>query len=258
MRFHDRTDGGRQLAARLTAYAGRSDVTVLALPRGGVPVAREVATRLGAPLDIFLVRKLGVPGHPEFAMGALAEGGVEVLSEDVIRDLGVPRALVQQVAVRERLELERRDVLYRGGRKAHDVRGGTVILVDDGLATGSTMQAAVQALRQRGPASIVVAAPVGARETCERLRRLADRVVCVSTPEPFSAVGLWYEEFSQTSDEEVKHLLGTTRQPARGGSTATDPSDVVRAQAHQLSGDPSPDDAWFERHMRSAAAARRA
>jgi predicted phosphoribosyltransferase len=168
MRFHDRTDGGRQLAARLTAYAGRSDVTVLALPRGGVPVAREVATRLGAPLDIFLVRKLGVPGHPEFAMGALAEGGVEVLSEDVIRDLGVPRALVQQVAVRERLELERRDVLYRGGRKAHDVRGGTVILVDDGLATGSTMQAAVQALRQRGPASIVVAAPVGARETCER------------------------------------------------------------------------------------------
>jgi putative phosphoribosyl transferase len=136
MRFHDRTDAGRQLAARLTAYAGRSDVTVLALPRGGVPVASEVAARLEAPLDIFLVRKLGVPGHPEFAMGALAEGGVEVLSEDVIRDLGVPRALVQQVAVRERLEPERRDVWYRDGRKAPDVKGRTVILVDDGLATG--------------------------------------------------------------------------------------------------------------------------
>jgi erythromycin esterase-like protein/predicted phosphoribosyltransferase len=246
MRFHDRRDAGRQLAARLTAYAGRSDVTVLALPRGGVPVASEVAAQLDAPLDLFLVRKLGVPGHPELAMGAIAEGGVEVLSEDLIRDLGVPYALVEQVAVRERLELERRDVLYRGGRKASDVKGRTVILVDDGLATGSTMQAAVQALRQRGSARIVVAVPVGARETCERLRRLADQVVCVSMPEPFNAVGLWYEEFSQTSDEEVKRLLGTTARSARGGSTATDAAGVVRARAIRLSGDPSQYDALID------------
>ena len=171
MRFRNRTDAGQQLAARLTEYGGRSDVIVLALPRGGVPVASEVATRLKAPLDVFLVRKLGVPGHPELAMGAIAEGGVEVLSEDLIRDLGIPHALVQQVAVRERLELERRDVLYRGGRQAPAVRDRTVIVVDDGLATGSSMQAAVLALRQHAPARIVVAVPVGARETCERLRR---------------------------------------------------------------------------------------
>ena len=209
MRFKNRTDAGRQLATRLTEYAGRSDVLVLALPRGGVPVAFEVATALGAPLDVFLVRKLGVPGHPELAMGAIAAGGVEVLSTDLIRDLGIPHALVQQVAVRERLELERRDSLFRGGRQPATVRDRTIILVDDGLATGSTMQAAIIALRQHAPAHIVVAVPVGARETCERLRRIADRVVCLQTPEPFNAVGLWYEEFAQTSDEEVARLLAT-------------------------------------------------
>jgi predicted phosphoribosyltransferase len=203
MRFRDRTDAGRELAE----YEGRPGVVVLGLPRGGVPVAAEVAGRLGAPLDVFLVRKLGVPGHAELAMGAVAEGGVEVLSEDLIRDLGVPRAAVQQAAVRERLELERRDVQYRGGRNAPDVRDRIVILVDDGLATGSSMQAAVLALRRHAPARIVVAVPVGAEETCDRLRRFADEVVCVATPEPFNAVGLWYDDFSQTSDEEVTRLL---------------------------------------------------
>ena len=209
MRFRDRTDGGRQLAAKLAEYGGRSDVVVLGLPRGGVPVAKEVATRLKAPLDVFLVRKLGVPGHPELAMGAIAEGGVEVLSEDLIQDLRIPPELVQEVAIRERVELERRDVLYRGGRKAPVVRGRTVILVDDGLATGSSMQAAVLALRQHAPARIVVAVPVGASDSCDRLRRVADQVVCVSTPEPFNAVGQWYDEFSQTTDDEVRRLLAT-------------------------------------------------
>jgi erythromycin esterase-like protein/predicted phosphoribosyltransferase len=212
-------------------------------------VAGEVATRLKAPLDVFLVRKLGVPGHPELAMGAIAEGGVEVLSEDLIQDLRIPRALVQQVAVRERLELERRDVLYRGGRKAPTVRDRTVILVDDGLATGSSMQAAVLALRQHAPARIVVAVPVGARETCERLRRLADQVVCVSTPEPFNAVGLWYEEFTQTTDEEVKRLLAPPAPAINAGQQAShtgNPPDVVRAHAIRLSGDPSQYDALLE------------
>jgi putative phosphoribosyl transferase len=217
MRFRNRTDAGQQLAARLAGYGGRSDVTILALPRGGVPVASEVATRLEAPLDVFMVRKLGVPGHPELAMGAIAEGGIEVLSEDLIRDLGIPRALVQQVAVRERLELERRDVLYRGERKTPAVRDRTVIVVDDGLATGASMQAAVLALRQHAPACIIVAVPVGARETCELLRRLADQVVCVATPEPFNAVGLWYEEFAQTTDDEVRRLLATPADALSGG-----------------------------------------
>lgn len=207
MRFHDRADAGRQLATRLAAFADRSDVIVLALPRGGVPVADEVATRLEAPLDLFLVRKLGVPGHAELAMGAIAEGGIEVLSDDLIRQLHIPQALVQQAASRERVELDRRAALYRDGRKPPVVRDRTVIVVDDGLATGASMQAAVRALRQLGPARIVVAAPVGARETCERLRLLADEVVCLATPEPFNAVGLWYAEFPQTSDEDVRRLI---------------------------------------------------
>jgi putative phosphoribosyl transferase len=214
MRFKNRADAGRQLAVRLKEYAGRSDVLVLGLPRGGVPVAFEVATALAAPLDVFLVRKLGVPGHPELAMGAIAAGGVEVLSESLIRDLAVPHALIQQVAVRERLELERRDRLFRGGRKPPLVRDRTVILVDDGLATGSTMEAAITALRQQAPALIVVAVPVGAPDTCDRIRRIADRVVCLQTPEPFNAVGLWYAEFGQTSDEEVTRLLATAGQEA--------------------------------------------
>ena len=218
MRFHDRTDAGRQLAARLTAFADRSDLIVLGLPRGGVPVAHEVAMRLKAPLDVCLVRKLGVPGDPEFAMGAIASGGIEILSTDVIRDLGIPPALVQQVAVRERLELERRDVLYRAGRRPPVVRDRTVILVDDGLATGSTMQAAVLALKQQAPARIVVAAPVGSRQACEQLRRVVDAVECVATPDPFGAVGLWYEEFSQTTDEEVTRLLAATSVDPQGRS----------------------------------------
>src|SRR5215471_9809561 len=169
MRFIDRADAGRQLAGSLAAYVGRSDVVVLALPRGGVPVAYEVARALRAPLDVFLVRKLGVPGHAELAMGAVAEGGVEVLSDDLIRELGIPQKVVQQVAVRERMELDRRDGLYREGRPLLAVRGRIVILVDDGLATGSTMQAAVTALRRLEPERLVVAVPVGAHDTCARL-----------------------------------------------------------------------------------------
>jgi predicted phosphoribosyltransferase len=207
MRFHDRIDAGRRLAERLDRFARQPDVVVLGLPRGGIPVANEVAARLGAPLDVFLVRKLGVPGHAELAMGAIAEGGVEVLSRDLIHELGIPDALVERVAVRERLELERRDALYRGNRGAVPVRDRTVILVDDGLATGSTMQAAILALRQRAPKRIIVAVPVGARETCQTLAQSADEVICVATPEPFNAVGLWYDDFSQTSDEEVRRLL---------------------------------------------------
>jgi erythromycin esterase-like protein/predicted phosphoribosyltransferase len=247
MRFHDRIDAGRQLGARLTEYTGRSDVIVLGLPRGGVPVAAEVAKRLDVPLDVFLVRKLGVPGHPELAMGAIAAGGIEVLSRDLIRDLGIPYPLVEQVAVRERMELERRDVRYRGGRRPPVVRHRTVILVDDGLATGSTMQAAILALRQQEPARIVVAAPVGARETCERLARLADDVVCVSMPEPFNAVGLWYEEFVQTTDDEVTRLLAAAP-PASGRSSSgkSDPVAVVRARAHALKGDPDQYDALLD------------
>src|SRR5438128_669708 len=195
MRFHDRADAGWKLASRLTSFANRHDVVVLALPRGGVPVAFEVARALKAPLDIFLVRKLGVPGHPELAMGAIASGGVRVLSEDVIDELGIPRAAVEQVAVRERLELERRERLYRGDRPFARLTGKTAILIDDGLATGSTMEAAVAAVRLYDVAHIVIAAPVGAPETCARLRPLVDEVVCAMTPQPFRAVGLWYEQF---------------------------------------------------------------
>ena len=234
MRFNDRREAGRLLAERLKDYTGRSDVVVLALPRGGVPVAYEVAQRLRVPLDIFLVRKLGVPGHPELAMGAIAQGGVEVLSDDLIRDLGVPIALVRQVAAREKLELDRRDRQYRGGRSLAPVRDRVVILIDDGLATGSTMQAAATALRQLSPARIIVAAPVGAGETCARLKQFADAVVCLETPEPFQAVGLWYEHFDQTSDEEVRRLLegmSGGRKPQDDAHTATEVRVPVGAQA---------------------------
>lgn len=212
-RFRDRTDAGRQLAHRLAEYGSRSDVLVLALPRGGVPVAAEVARHLGAPLDLFLVRKLGVPGHPELAMGALAEGGVRVISESVVRDLGIPASAIEQVAVRERLELERRDRQYRGARKPPTVRDRVVIVIDDGLATGATMEAAVLALRQLEPSRIVAAAPVGAPETCERLQHAADEVVCLQRPPSFSAVGMWYDDFSQTTDEEVRDLLSAAVRP---------------------------------------------
>jgi len=207
MRFRDRAEAGRLLAAKLRAYANRSDVAVLALPRGGVPVAFEVAEALEAPLDIFLVRKLGVPGHEELAMGAIATGGVRVLNEEVIRYLGIPDEAVDAVAAKEQRELERRERLYRDGRPMIDVRGRTVILIDDGLATGSTMRAAAVALRQQQPARIVVAVPVAAESTCKAFRAEVDEVVCAMTPEPFYAVGLWYEDFSQTTDEEVRDLL---------------------------------------------------
>jgi len=206
-RFHDRIDAGRHLAEALRPYAGRSDLILLGLPRGGVPVAAVVATSLRAPLDVFLVRKIGVPGHPEFAMGAIAESGVKVLSTDVIAELGIPQHLVDETVARERIELDRRDAAYRGTRRPPSMRDRVVILVDDGLATGSTMEAAIVALRQSKPSRIVAAAPVGARQTCARLAGLADEVVCPLTPEPFSAVGQWYEDFSETSDEEVARVL---------------------------------------------------
>ena len=211
MIFKNRAEAGRQLAARLTEYAARSDVVVLGLPRGGVPVAFEVATRLGAPLDLLLVRKLGVPGHPELAMGAIAAGGVKVLHRTLIKDLDIPNSLVEQTAVRERLELERRDRLLRGGEPFPVVRDHTVIIIDDGLATGATMEAAILAVREMKPAYIVAAVPVGAQDTCDRISEFADRVVCLQMPEPFSAVGLWYEDFAQTSDDEVQRLLREAR-----------------------------------------------
>lgn len=206
-RFADRHEAGRALASLLARHAGRTDVAVLALPRGGVPVAYEVAEALGAPLDVFLVRKLGMPGHPEFAMGAIASGGVRVLSDDVVRMYGISQEAIARVARAEQAELERREREYRQNHPAVDVRGRTVILVDDGLATGSTMRAAVQAVRQLGPARVVVAAPVGAPSTCGEFAAIADEVVCARTPEPFSAVGQWYRDFSQTTDEEVRDLL---------------------------------------------------
>ena len=207
MIFRDRTEAGRVLAAELTAYANRPDVLVLALPRGGVPVGFEVAKALHAPLDVFLVRKLGVPEQEELAMGAIASGGVTVLNEDVIRVLGISPAEINAVAAEQMQELERRERSYRGDRPAPEVRGRTVILVDDGLATGSSMRAAVKALRQLHPARIVVAVPVASPETCAEFRDEVDEIVCAYTPEPFYAVGFWYEDFSQTSDEEVRELL---------------------------------------------------
>jgi putative phosphoribosyl transferase len=207
MRFQDRSDAGRRLADRLTAYADRPDVLVLGLPRGGIPVAYEAARKLHAPLDVFLVRKLGLPGHEELAMGAIATGGVRVLNENAVRTLNIPEEMIDAVAAAEQQELERRERAYRDDRPAPAVRGRTVILIDDGLATGSTMRAAVAALRQRQPARIVVAVPVAAPEICAEFEGEADETVCLQTPEPFYAVGLWYEDFTQTTDEEVRDLL---------------------------------------------------
>jgi predicted phosphoribosyltransferase len=205
--FSDRAEAGRVLAEQLRHYAGRPDVIVLALPRGGVPVAYEVAKALHAPLDIFVVRKLGIPGREELAMGAVATGGVRVLNDEVVKGLSIPGYVIDAVATWELQELERRERLYRSNRPPPDVRGKTVILVDDGLATGSTMLAAVQALRKLGPARIVVAVPVASPDTCELLTEYVDETVCTATPEPFYAVGLWYRDFSQTTDEEVRELL---------------------------------------------------
>ena len=210
--YADRREAGKDLATRLRHYASRQGAIVLALPRGGVPVAYELAEALGLPLDVFLVRKLGTPGHRELAMGAIASGGIRVLNDEVVTSLRITDEQIERVSREEEAELERREALYRGTRPAPPLDGRVVILVDDGLATGSSMRAAVRAVRQRGPARVVVAVPVGARETCEDLREMADEVVCARTPHPFSAVGLWYRDFDQTTDEEVRVLLA-----ARGG-----------------------------------------
>jgi predicted phosphoribosyltransferase len=192
-------------------YANRDDVVVLALPRGGVPVAYEIAKALNAPLDVFVVRKVGLPGHEELAIGALASGGVRLLNEELIDAYHIDRRDIDRVVRREEAELERREQLYRSGRPFPDLRGKTVILVDDGLATGSTMRVAVEALRKEEPKRIVVAVPVAAPETCDEFRDIADEIVCAVTPEPFHAVGLWYDDFSQTTDEEVHDLLARAR-----------------------------------------------
>lgn len=204
-------EAGEQLADRLQQYADHDDVVVLALPRGGVPVGFEVARALRVPFDVFVVRKLGVPGHEELAMGAIASGGVRLVNHDVVNALGIPESVINSVAQTELAELDRRERLYRDTRPPANLTNKTVILVDDGLATGSTMRAAVQAVRQQHPARVIVGVPVGATETCRELSREAEEVVCVRMPEPFVAVGLWYRDFTPTSDNEVRALLGGHR-----------------------------------------------
>lgn len=211
LRFTNRFDAGQRLVTALAGYAGRPDVLVLALPRGGVPVAFEVARALDAPLDIFVVRKLGVPGHEEFAMGAIATGGVGLIDDAVVRQLGITEREIEAVTRTEQRELERRERQYRGDRPPPDIAGRTVILVDDGLATGASMRVAVAALRREHPARIVVAVPIAPPETCEALRQEADAVVCALSPDPFDAVGLWYDDFEQTTDDEVRALLERAR-----------------------------------------------
>jgi putative phosphoribosyl transferase len=207
MRFQNRTDAGHRLAAQLTSFAHQPDILVLALPRGGVPVAFEIAQQLHVPLDVWVVRKLGAPEIPELAIGAVAPGGVEVLSTDTIRHLRIPAEVVEAIAARERAELDRRVTAYRGARPPLDVAGKNIILVDDGLATGSTMRAAIASLRRLQPARIVVAVPVAARSVCTQLSHEAEQVVCLSTPMDLDAVGQWYDDFTQTTDAEVCDLL---------------------------------------------------
>jgi putative phosphoribosyl transferase len=209
--FPDRYEAGRILARELISYRSRADMMILALPRGGVPVAYEVAVALQAPLDVFLVRKLGVPGHPELALGAIASGGVRVVNEDILRELDLGERDVDRVAAVESREILRRERAYRGDQPALDVAGRTIILIDDGLATGATMRAAAQAIQAQRPKWLVVAVPVAARETCDEFRTLVDHVVCAVTPDPFYAVGLWYRDFAQTSDDEVRLLLARSR-----------------------------------------------
>jgi putative phosphoribosyl transferase len=211
--YRDRRHAGVELAARLARFENRKDVVVLALPRGGVPVGAEVARALGAPLDIFLVRKLGLPGHRELAMGAIASGGVRVLNDDVVSWYRIPEAVIEDVAREEQAELERRERAYREGREPIEVRDRVVLLIDDGLATGSSMRAAVQAVRARGPARIVVAVPIGSPDTCREFVDIADEIVCARTPEHFAAVGQWYRDFSQTTDAEVQALLHNASEP---------------------------------------------
>jgi putative phosphoribosyl transferase len=207
-RFANRSDAGRLLAAQLRGYVGRGDVVVLGLPRGGVPVAAEVAAALDAPFDVFVVRKLGVPFQPELAMGAIASGGVRVVNDDVVRALGIPPEAIERAAAEQQREVARREAAYRHGRPPIPLAGKVVVIVDDGLATGSTMRAAVEAVRRMQPARVVIAVPVGAPETCRALAAVADEMVCLQMPEPFVAVGLWYDDFAQTTDEQVRALLG--------------------------------------------------
>jgi predicted phosphoribosyltransferase len=209
--FRDRVEAGELLADSLVQYRDRDDVVVLALPRGGVPVAREIARSLGVPFDVYVVRKLGVPGHEELAMGAIASGGVRLVNDEVVNALGIPANVIDAVARSEQIELERRDKLYRGDRSPIGLTNKTIILVDDGLATGSTMRVAVMAVRQQQPARVIVAVPVGAPSTCAGLAREADEVICLRAPEPFVAVGLWYRDFTPTSDQEVRSLLENNR-----------------------------------------------
>src|SRR5262245_17311302 len=213
IRFADRAEAGRLLAERLAGYAGRPDLLVLALPRGGVPVAAEVAQALAAPLDVFVVRKLGVPGQEELAMGAIASGGVRVLNPEVVGELGLSDAAIETVAAREGRELERRLAAYRGDRPALDATGRAIILVDDGIATGSSIRAALSSLRRMGPERIVVAVPVAPPTVEEELAGLADEVVCLATPMPFGAVGVWYVDFTPTTDDEVRRILERSERP---------------------------------------------
>ena len=210
MIFRDRTEAGQVLASKLTKYVNQVNTVILALPRGGVPVAYEIGKELGLPVDIFVVRKLGVPGHEELAMGAIASGGVRHINRDVVDQLRIDSETIDVASRREQKEIERRERLYRGQRPPVDVRNKTVILVDDGLATGSTMRAAIAALRQHRPARIVVAVPAAAPQTCSEIADEVDEIICAATPEPFYAVGQWYQEFSQTTDEEVRDLLART------------------------------------------------
>jgi len=224
--FRDRKEAGKLLAAELAAYANKQDVIVLALPRGGVPVGFEIAQALHVPLDVIVVRKLGVPGQEELAMGAIATGGIRILNRDVVQFLNIPDEVIDEITAQELQELERRERLYRGERPAYDISGRTVILVDDGIATGATMHAAVAAIKQRQPTRIIIAVPTAAPSTCDEFAAEVDELVCVIRPEPFIAVGYWYRQFSQTSDEEVRSLLeranqGTSTIPRRPQNTPT-------------------------------------
>jgi predicted phosphoribosyltransferase len=209
--FNDRVDAGRKLAKDLLKYANRSDVLILALPRGGVPVAFEVAKELNVKMDVFIVRKLGVPGNEELAMGAIASDNIRVLNEDVVMSFQIPERVIDMVAENERKELERRERAYRGDRPKPEIEGSTVILIDDGLATGATMRAAAAALKTKNPAKIVIAVPTAAPDICEIFRKEVDEIICLATPEPFYGVGAWYEDFSQTTDKEVCELLDKAR-----------------------------------------------
>lgn len=214
MKYRNRYEAGQRLALSLGAFEGRPDVTVLGLPRGGVPVAHEIARALSVALDVFVVRKLGLPGQQEFAMGAIASGGIVVLDHDLIARMRVTPAAVERVIADERAELARRERLYRGSRPPLNVQGRTIILVDDGLATGASVQAAIAALKRQGPASIVVASPVGSPEACRAIAAITDGCLCAAMPEPFYAVGMWYDDFSETTDDEVRTLLARAWAPA--------------------------------------------